>query len=151
MPMSRLVSDLWPVTVETYHAMIAAGLCDETVELLSGCVVKKIGKNPPRKVASRRADLALSRAIPAGWHVTNQDPVTLSDSESEPDVMVVRGRLDDYGGQHPGPNEVGLVVEAADASLWRDRGLKRRLCAAAAIPAAGLLPDLPQDLPDHVP
>ena len=45
------------------------------------------------------------------------------DSEPEPDVAVVRGQICDYLDHHPGPADVGLIVEVADSSLTDDRAM----------------------------
>lgn len=58
---------------------------------------------------------------------------TLANSEPEPDVAIVRGRLDDFSSRHPGPNDVSLVVEVADKTLVTDR-FKAQLYAGAGIP-----------------
>lgn len=127
--------DVWPISVDRYHSMIEAGILgpDDRVELLQGRLVEKMPKNPPHAVANRLIDIALAAAVPAGWTVTNQSPLTTADSEPEPDVMVFRGSLKDYLHRHPTPAEVPLVVETADSSLGHDRGIKRLLYAAAAV------------------
>ncbi|NJN19604.1 MAG: Uma2 family endonuclease [Oscillochloris sp.] len=58
---------------------------------------------------------------------------TTADSEPEPDIVVVRGDRRDYPDRHPGPAEIGLVVEVSDTTLQRDRTIKQRLYAAAGI------------------
>jgi Uma2 family endonuclease len=55
--------------------------------------------------------------------------------EPEPDLAVVRGDDHLYENQHPGPNDVGLIIEVAESSPNRDRGLKREIYARAGIPA----------------
>jgi Uma2 family endonuclease len=60
--------------------------------------------------------------------------VTIDESEPEPDVSVVRGDTRSYLTRHPGPSDTGLVVEVADESLVRDRGVKKRLYARARSP-----------------
>lgn len=77
---------------------------------------------------------ALQRIIPPGWYVDSHSPITLASSEPEPDACVIRGQPRDYGDRHPGANEVGLVVEVADASLERDRQFKRQIYTQAGIP-----------------
>ena len=128
---------IWRLSVERYHEMIRAGVLteDDPVELLDGWLVEKMVKNRAHTIATQGARSAIERAIPDGWHVHSQEPVTLSTSEPEPDVIVVRGSPADYPDSHPGPRDVGLVVEVADASLRRDRGLKKALYAAARIAA----------------
>ena len=51
-------------------------------------------KNPPHSTARQLATKALRQILPSGWHVRSQEPITLSDSEPEPDVAVVRGDLE---------------------------------------------------------
>ncbi len=127
---------LWQMSVERYHAMIDRGILgpDDPVELLEGVLVQKMPKNPPHTIANRKSQEALQRAIPPGWWVRVQDPITLTDSEPEPDLAIVRGHWDDYAGGHPGPPNVGLVIEIADATLVRDTVLKRHIYATAGIP-----------------
>ncbi len=129
-------AEVWPISVKRYHAMIEAGVLgpDDRVELLLGRLVEKMAKDPPHNTANRMIDFALIRSVPEGWLVTNQNPLTMVDSEPEPDLMVVRGAVEDYSRRNPEPGDAQLVVEVADSSLGRDRGLKRRLYAAAGIP-----------------
>ncbi len=63
----------------------------------------------------------------------SQEPITLAESEPEPDAVVVRGNSDDFGERHPGPGDVAMVAEVTDSSLPRDRVFKKRIYAAAGI------------------
>ncbi len=94
---------------------------------------------------------ALEAIVPQEWYVDSQEPITLSDSEPEPDVLIVRGDTRDYLDRHPTPADLGLVVEIADATLERDRvalrmqyrSLKKRLYARAGISVYWIV-NLPQ-------
>ena len=127
---------IWRLSVGQYHEMIRTGIltADDPVELLAGWLVYKIPKNPPHRIATRLAQQALEAVVPAGWYVDTQEPITLNDSEPEPDVMIVRGETRDYRDRHPGPEDVALIVEVADSTLERDRGVKRMVYARAGIP-----------------
>jgi Uma2 family endonuclease len=127
---------IYRLSVAQYHAMADHGILDEDdpVELLEGWLVQKMTKHRPHSLVTRRARRALERLIPAGWYVDSQEPLTLSDSEPEPDVRVAREEVADNAERHPGPQEVGLVVEVADTTLRRDRGTKKRVYARAGIP-----------------
>jgi Uma2 family endonuclease len=124
------------LTVEQYHAMIRAGALESgaPIELLEGWLVTKMTKNPPHRVAVRKSRIALERILPPGWSVDIQEPITTPDSEPEPDISVTRGDTAQLLDRHPGPDQVALLVEVADASLDRDRGWKKRIYAAARIP-----------------
>jgi Uma2 family endonuclease len=136
---SNVVPDdlvLWRLSVKQYHAMARAGSLDEDdpVELLEGLLVDKLTKKPPHTYTSQQTRLALEGIIPPDWFINSQEPITLDTSEPEPDVTIVRGDRRDYLKRHPGPQDVALVVEVADATIKRDRGTKKRIYARAGIP-----------------
>jgi Uma2 family endonuclease len=137
MPVPVVPSDLfWRLSVDQYHQMIEADILteDDPVELLEGWLIQKMPKKPPHRVITKVTRDALARIAPAGWYVDSQEPVTLQDSEPEPDAAVVRGDTRQFLDRHPGPQELGLVVEVADTSLQRDRTFKKRVYARAGIP-----------------
>ena len=128
-----------PITVEQYHTMIDAGILteDDPVELLDGILVEKMPKKSPHRVVTGLTRDAVDDVLPAGWYVDSQEPITTSESEPEPDVYAARGKRRDYLGRHPGPGDVGFLVEVADSSLARDRGPKKRIYARARFPFTG--------------
>lgn len=138
-PLSTQTADLWTslwrFSVEQYHTMIEAGVIaeDHPVELLGGYLVTKMPKNPPHSSSTFRVRRALEGLVPKGWFVDSQEPVTLADSEPEPDAFVARGDAP-YADRHPGPEDLALVVEVSAASLPRDQTLKKRLYALGGIP-----------------
>jgi len=123
------------MSVERYHTLIDAGAFDDNdrVELLEGLVVEKMPKNPDHRIATRQTCDALRDVTPSGWYVDEQSPITTANSEPEPDASIIRGRTADYRDRNPGPKDVALVVEVADSSLSRDRGMKLRIYARAGI------------------
>ena len=123
------------ISVSRYHQMVAAGVItpDDRVELLEGILVPKRSKSPPHRIANGKARRALEAILPAGWYLDTQEPITLDDSEPEPDLAIIRGRTEDYSARHPIPTEVPLIIEVADSSLRRDREDKRRIYARNAI------------------
>ncbi|NIP22894.1 MAG: Uma2 family endonuclease [Phycisphaerae bacterium] len=127
---------LWQVSITQYHAMIDSGALteDNPIELLQGWLVQKMPKTPKHSTITRIIRKLLADLVTQGWYVDSQEPMTTADSEPEPDVMIIRGGEMDYLSQHPGPNDVALVVEVSDATLNRDKTLKKQLYAAAAVP-----------------
>jgi Uma2 family endonuclease len=125
------------ITLEQYEHMVDAGVFADRrpIELLDGELVEKMTQNPPHTVSDEACGLELARVIPAGWHVRGGKPVRLppQDSEPEPDRSVVRGGIWDYETRHPGPSDIALVVEVADATLVQDQGRKLRTYATAGI------------------
>ena len=108
---------------------------EDPVELLEGLLVLKMTKHPPHVVSGKLTAITLGRLIPTPCHVATQDAFTATTSAPEPDVSVVRGSPRDYSSRHPLPQDLALVVEVADSSVGRDRGMKRRVYARAGVPA----------------
>ena len=133
-------------TVEEYHDLIEQGFfaADERFELLGGLIVEKMPRNPPHDAAVNRARRRLEKVLPPGWIVRVQSAITTDDSEPEPDVVVVRGDDDDYEQRHPGPGDIGLLLEIANTTLKDDRGFKLQIYARARIQPYWIL-DLTQD------
>jgi Uma2 family endonuclease len=126
---------LWRLSVDQYHQMIQAGILssDDPVELLDGCLVRKMPKNPLHCYVSELLRERLAGLLPAGYFTSSQNPVTLTASEPEPDVLLIRGARADFVARHPHPSDIVLLVEVADTSLTRDRGAKKRIYAQAGI------------------
>jgi Uma2 family endonuclease len=128
--------ELYRMTVDEYERLAeAAILNDPRVELIDGYLVRKMTKKPPHVIAVEgMRDALLALALP-GWRVMIQDPVRIPDfDEPEPDIAVARGSRKDYKGRHPGPQEIGLIVEVADSSLPIDRGEKLAAYARGGVP-----------------
>ncbi len=122
-------------TVEEYHRMIEAGILgpNDRVELLEGWIVEMSPQNPPHRLSVTLASDALRKILPPGWEVDTELPVTLEDSEPEPDVSVVQGPRRRYTERKPGPADIALLVEVADTTLLDDRRIKCPLYARAQI------------------
>jgi Uma2 family endonuclease len=122
-------------SVSEYHRMIQAGILgeDDKVELLEGYVVLKTARSPPHDTALRRARKRIEALARVGWDVRVHYAVTLPDSEPGPDVAVARGDESTYAARHPGPDDLGLVVEVSEATLKRDQEDKQRIYARARV------------------
>ncbi len=122
-------------TVEDYHRMIEAGLlCDRNVELLQGEIHHMPPEGPPHTFYGGSLADRLRSKLGNRTLVREARPITLSDSEPEPDIAVVRGTWDDYRYRHPNAKEVLLAIEISDSSLAKDLNEKRIIYATASIP-----------------
>ena len=122
--------------MDQYHAMIEAGILtdDDTVELIEGWLVTKMPKKPLHRAVTHLVRRLLVDIVTEGWYLDSQEPITILDSELEPDVIVVQGDTLDYLDRHPGADEIALLIEISDATLQRDQTIKKRLYASANIP-----------------
>ncbi|HXD86630.1 MAG TPA: Uma2 family endonuclease [Urbifossiella sp.] len=124
------------ITVDEYHQMIADGVLteDDRVELLDGYLVDKMPHDPLHDGTIQLIVAALLRVLPAAWCLRVQSVITLSASEPEPDLAIVRGNARSYLTQHPRPDDFGIVIEVSNTSLDSDREDKRVIYARARLP-----------------
>lgn len=122
---------LYRLSVDQYHEILRAGILqeDDQVELIEGMLVQKMGKNPPHIISLTKLRDLIIRSDLTDWSLLLQDPISLDESEPEPDATLIRGVIDDLAAGLPTPDDIGLVVEVADASLSADRGYKKQLYA----------------------
>ncbi|MGH2351997.1 MAG: Uma2 family endonuclease [Chloroflexota bacterium] len=128
-------------TVEEYYRMAEVGILtpDERLELLEGNIVRVIGNSSRHGAGVIRGNRLFSRSITDQALVSVRNPVRLDKySEPEPDLALLRPRTDFYAAAHPEPEDVLLVIEVADTSLFTDRQTKVPLYAVAGIPEAWL-------------
>lgn len=120
-----------PLTVAQYHRLSDEGIVPERTELLQGVVIEQMTKSPLHTFLVQRLTRWIDSALPAGWFVRKEEPLTLADSEPESDIAVVAGGPADYRTAHPAT--AALVVGVAIATLGIDRA-KADIYAAAGIP-----------------
>lgn len=127
---------VWHLSLEQYHRMIQTGILtdDDPVEFREGSMAIKTPENPSHSLATHLTRNARAQVVPSQWYVDAQEPFTTRDSEPEPDVLVVSGERRQYRDRHLQAQDVALIVEVADATLQRDRTLKKRIYARAMIP-----------------
>lgn len=108
-----------PISVETYHALSEQGLVDERTELLRGIIVEKMTKSPLHEFLANRIYELARAAAGAGLTVRKEGPLTLIDSEPEPDVVIVAGNPEEF--RHSHPTTALLAVEVAVSTEEVDR------------------------------
>jgi Uma2 family endonuclease len=110
---------IWPLGVKAYHALGEMGLIPERTELLYGQVFHKMPKSPFHTYLLQLLLELLRAAVPQGFLVRTEQPITCADSEPEPDLSVVRGAIADFRQAHPTTAE--LVIEICVSSHEYDR------------------------------
>jgi len=110
-----------PLSVADYHRLPELNGNGRRTELIRGIVIEKMSKSPLHTgIASHLYDL-IRPQIPPGYWLRKEEPLTLGDSEPEPDLSIVVGQRSDFSAQHP--TTAALVVEIAVTSIAEDRAL----------------------------
>lgn len=88
-------------------------------ELLEGVIIDKMTKSSEHDYYSQIFFDIIQKVLPEGTFIRAEKGITLADSELEPDISVVNGKIQDYKNQKP--STAILVVEIAMSSLAYDR------------------------------
>jgi Uma2 family endonuclease len=119
------------LTVEEYHRLDELNNNGRRTELIRGIVIEKTSKSPLHTAIGLQIYDQIRPLLPSGFVVRHEGPLTLADSEPEPDVAIMRGMRREFFGKHPKTAE--LVVEVAvtspaldreNASLYAEAGVK---------------------------
>jgi Uma2 family endonuclease len=123
-----IVEHVYRMPLADYQRAAELGTLPENVELLRGIVVTKMSKSPLHESVVSRLTRLLNKRLPEHLLIRSSAPLTLLDSEPEPDLAVVDARADDWANEHP--RTAYLVIEVAIHSLRTD--LEKALIYAEA-------------------
>ena len=116
-----------PISVALFTDMIYAGRIPEKarVYLWRGRLVPLMTVNRPHAMSVTKTSHRLYDLRIAGVFVESEQPMALrlESSVPQPDVKLVRGRMEDYPRDFPTSADVPMVVEVSDSSLAEDRKL----------------------------
>jgi Uma2 family endonuclease len=123
---------LRPLRRLEYERLVSTGAFeDERLELLYGVIVRIGPHGPAHDAPLDRLTELFVRALGERAKVRVQSAFVAGDaSEPEPDLAVVPRR--EYDEEHP--SQAFLIVEVAESSLKKDRGVKARLYAESEVP-----------------
>ena len=119
-----------PISVAQYHQFPELNENGFRTELIHGVVIEKMPKSPLHASIAKLLYDGLHASIPCGFSVRQDQPLTLRDSEPEPDIAIVQGSVHDYRASHPAT--AALVIEIAINSASLDRE-KASLYVAAGV------------------
>ncbi len=121
-------------TIEDYHNMIDAGiLAQKKVELMAGKIIEMTPEKPfHRRVTFKIADYFREK-LRGKAIIFEAHPITLFDSEPEPDIIIAKLPLERYDNRHPYPEDIELLIEVSDTTLKYDLETKQKIYALAKI------------------
>lgn len=117
--------------VETYHKLGAIQAIPRNTELIHGLIIYKMTLSPIHSKIVNKLRNMISKYLKEGFVVFQESPITIEDSEPEPDIFIIQGNYDDYGESHP--STASIVIEIAYSSLEDDIE-KANIYAIANVP-----------------
>jgi Uma2 family endonuclease len=121
-------------SVEEYHHLIEAGiLSNRRVELIAGEIWSMSPEGPLHHSLNWEIADYLRDLLPGVALISEAHPITLADSEPEPDIAVVRSPRSQYRDRHPMAEDIYWLIEISDTTLDYDLGKKKKAYARARI------------------
>jgi hypothetical protein len=147
-------------TVTDYQHMIETGILHEgePCELINGEIFRKtdyqsypfpklsqaipvpgglaneMGIGKRHAASTKRLNFVFSNCLGNQAIVSVQDPVQLNEyNEPQPDVAILKFSPDFYLTDHPGPDDIYLLMEVSDTTLTFDRTVKLPIYAEAGV------------------
>ncbi|MGI8984406.1 MAG: Uma2 family endonuclease [Acidimicrobiales bacterium] len=124
-------------SVDEYEQMGRTGVLDPELrlELLDGEIIEMAPIGPEHSSCVMRLTWLFISRLGTRMVLSPQNPVRLFPrSEPQPDIVLLRGGMDQYHHRLPTATDVLLVVEVAKSSLALDRTVKLPIYARQGIP-----------------
>lgn len=108
-------------TVTDYHQLVETGLLEgKPVELLEGELIEMSPEGIPHSYTNRSVADYLRTLLDGLAFISEAHPITLDNSEPEPDIAIVRLPKEIYKQHHPYPEDIYWLVEIANRTLDKD-------------------------------
>ena len=121
-------------SIEDYHLMIESGvLNNRSVELLEGEIIEMSPEGPLHRFTNDTAAEYLRELLRGQAKIFEAHPITLTNSEPEPDIAIVRLPNKNYLTRHPYPEDIYWLIEISNTTLEEDLGKKKEIYANASI------------------
>ena len=121
-------------SVADYQHMRNLGILDHRrCELINGEIWDMAPEGEFHRFVNHRGANYLREVMKGKAEIFEAHPITLSESEPEPDIAIVRLPDTRYLKHHPYPEDIYWLVEVADTTLTYDLDTKRKLYAKADV------------------
>ena len=108
-------------SIEEWHDLVDSGvLAGKKVELLEGEIIAMSPEGIPHRNTNHRVVKYLRKLLDGIAEVYEAHPITLDNSEPEPDIAVVRLPESIYDNHHPYPEDIYWLIEVSKKTLDKD-------------------------------
>jgi Uma2 family endonuclease len=112
-------------SIEKWHELVDSGVLEgQQVELLEGELVEMSPEGIPHRNTNHKVVKYLRKLLENRAEVYEAHPITLDNSEPEPDVSIVRLPESIYDLHHPYAEDIYWLIEIANLTLAKDLSQK---------------------------
>ena len=108
-------------SIEEWHDLVDSGvLAGKRVELLEGEIIAMSPEGIPHRNTNHKVVKYLRKLLDGIAEVYESHPITLDNSEPEPDIAIVRLPESIYDTHHPYPQDIYWLIEISNETLVKD-------------------------------
>ena len=121
-------------SIEEWHELVESGVLEgKPVELLEGEIIEMSPEGIPHRSTNHKVVKYLRKLLDGLAEVYESHPITLDNSEPEPDIAIVRLPENIYDTHHPYPEDIYWLIEIANKTLKLDLEQKSKIYARNGI------------------
>ncbi len=122
------------LSIHEYHKIVEARILgDRRIELINGELIELSPETPYHANCNNKAYKYLLSRFDGLADVRSGHPITLSDSEPEPDIAIARLPETLYDTRHPYAEDIYLLIEVSYSTLDYDLAPKQQIYAKAKV------------------
>ena len=122
-------------SIEEWHELVNSGLLEgKPVELLEGEIIKMSPEGIEHSYTNRSVVKYLRQLLVHRAEIIQAQPITLDNSEPEPDITIARLPETIYRDHHPYPQDIYWLIEISNRTLIKDLSQKIITYARNGIP-----------------
>lgn len=108
-------------SIEEWHDLVNSGvLAGKRIELLEGEIIAMSPEGVPHRNTNHKVVKYLRKLLDGVAEVYESHPITLDNSEPEPDLAIVRLPEGIYDTHHPYPQDIYWIIEISNETLVKD-------------------------------
>jgi Uma2 family endonuclease len=121
-------------SIEEWHDLVDSGvLAGKRVELLEGEIIAMSPEGIPHRNTNHKVVKYLRKLLDGLAEVYESHPITLDNSEPEPDIAIVSLPESIYNTHHPYPEDIYWLIEISQETLSKDLAQKTIIYARNSI------------------
>ena len=112
-------------SIDKWHELVDSGVLEgQKVELLEGNIVEMSPEGVEHSFTNESIVIYLRNKLSGLAHVKESHPITLDNSEPEPDIAIVRLPLTIYRTHHPYVEDIYWLIEVRPRAAERRKGTR---------------------------
>ncbi|MDJ0510028.1 MAG: Uma2 family endonuclease [Crocosphaera sp.] len=108
-------------SIDEWHELVESGVLEgKPVELLEGDIVEMSPEGIEHSYTNQSVSDYLTDLLKGQAYIRDAHPITLDNSEPEPDIAIVRLPTTIYRHHHPYPQDIYWLIEVSNKTLKKD-------------------------------